>query len=435
MYKTCGIIKIFFSLGLATCAILGWNELRNLPHAWSSSALIDPFMLAVMAITAGSLSIKYDNVNSVPLTTGLIAFSIYEATFAAVNICRGTIAFYKSGSNFKQSPPVLYGFNMGFSIFFFITSLAVATFNGFKLDSFKTTEIKDPNYRFPINRRLQIAVLMLVNSLIMHIVGFVLVGTVPKHYSLPLNYQGAMLEVAGILGILSYATNQKSIVAWFKVSAILASISALLTGFASVHDRLYMLMGSSPSKPMGSNMLILMILHDVTPYIGLGLSLFAAFAVDTETDTNVNIEKQPKTDKNYCIGNSSMIFASIQLGCAVAISPMFPSPFHSFLSFVVASLLFALGILAHLSSKTTCESLRVSTYSFTILSISSVCINVIALTVIYVVTNPYGSGIRGIDLAILIVEVINAILFMLFGSRAAEYNPVTYIRERSGTEV
>ncbi|EDV21555.1 uncharacterized protein TRIADDRAFT_64204 [Trichoplax adhaerens] len=404
MYKTCGIIKIFFSLGLATCAILGWNELRNLPHAWSSSALIDPFMLAVMAITAGSLSIKYDNVNSVPLTTGLIAFSIYEATFAAVNICRGTIAFYKSGSNFKQSPPVLYGFNMGFSIFFFITSLAVATFNGFKLDSFKTTEIKDPNYRFPINRRLQIAVLML-------------------------------LEVAGILGILSYATNQKSIVAWFKVSAILASISALLTGFASVHDRLYMLMGSSPSKPMGSNMLILMILHDVTPYIGLGLSLFAAFAVDTETDTNVNIEKQPKTDKNYCIGNSSMIFASIQLGCAVAISPMFPSPFHSFLSFVVASLLFALGILAHLSSKTTCESLRVSTYSFTILSISSVCINVIALTVIYVVTNPYGSGIRGIDLAILIVEVINAILFMLFGSRAAEYNPVTYIRERSGTEV
>lgn len=84
---------------------------------------------------------------------------------------------------------------MGISVFFFVTSLAVATFNGFKLDSFKTTEIKDPNYRFPANRRLQISVLMLLNSLSMHIVGFILVAKAPKLYSIPLNYHGAMVSV------------------------------------------------------------------------------------------------------------------------------------------------------------------------------------------------------------------------------------------------
>ena len=75
-----------------------------------------------------------------------------------------------------------------------------------------------------------------------------------------------------------------------------------------------------------------------------------------------------------------------------------------------------------------------STYAFTILSIASVCINVIALTVIFIAVNP-GSGIRSADLVILIIEVINAVLFMLFGSKAAEYNPITFVRERSGTEV
>lgn len=138
------------------------------------------------------MKLKIENIiNS--QTTGLIAFSIYEATFAFVNICRGSIGFYQSGSNFKQSPRVLYGFNMGLSVFFFVTSLAVATFNGFKLGSFKTTEIKDPNYRFPTNRRLQVSVLMLLNSLAMHIVGFILMANAPMVYSLPLNYHGAMV--------------------------------------------------------------------------------------------------------------------------------------------------------------------------------------------------------------------------------------------------
>lgn len=97
-------------------------------------------------------------------------------------------------------------------------------------------------------------------------------------------------------------------------------------------------MESSSSKHMGSAMLALMIVHDSTPYIGLGLSLYAAFAANVETDIDANNDKPSKTDKHYCIGISSMIFASVQFGCAVAISPMFPSPFHSFLSFVVASL-------------------------------------------------------------------------------------------------
>ena len=97
-------------------------------------------------------------------------------------------------------------------------------------------------------------------------------------------------------------------------------------------------MESSSPKHMGSAMLALMIANDTTPYIGLGLSLYAAFAVDVETDLDANNGKSLETDKHYCIGISSMIFASVQFGCAVAISPMFPSPFHSFLSFVVASL-------------------------------------------------------------------------------------------------